>query len=653
MNSRLKSLPMKIFIEATKKVIEDTDQEKLITLWGGKVIYANLKDSNFRLRIKDNKTVFLFGNVFYFIRDDGEIRLIDSKSTRYLEKIFTEYNLKEAISRLEGQYIGLYIDHINNSFHIFSDRYARVDAFYAYDDNAFYFSTHLNFIFQRLRPEYDQKMLAHFFSVYGWYTPKGFTIYKNIKRLRVGEILKISDSGLHSEIMEFIPLEIENYSDKDLDKYYDILRDSIISRANLNGKSWISSSSGWDSSIILGILVNEFGRKNVGMITGSMKYSKRTNIINKFEIAKINKIGKFFGIKPIVVDLDFKSTKAPLYWQRVLPYYKSKHIYAFSTYNFAKLSDGLNTSFGKGQIVFNGETSDSFHNFGFSQYMTFFHNNKTFSEYADKMNCYLYGPSFFTKVLGGNYQRDKVFQIFQKMMDRVEFQSLFNDKKEIVESYLFPFFYGSPRIPFAKNYANPLLTKKGQHLIYHFPFREYVPAVIRNLSAGNLYSWLIYLYHSFHSQGSTVNVHKSAMEYNQHQWRAPYNDYRLIEFLSKAPEKWGRGLDLNHTKYPLKWVAQNKIKFPYELLEMGPHSYLYDVIEGFSLGAEITYQSGVTDFFKESISRRDYREILSSEYFDFNYLDQLTKNFLNNNNAKGMDLNNLISLLTFVVTGWY
>jgi len=59
-----------------------------------------------------------------------------------------------------------------------------------------------------------------------------------------------------------------------------------------------------------------------------------------------------------------------------------------------------------------------------------------------------------------------------------------------------------------------------------------------------------------------VNVHKHSMELNGHAWRSPFNDYRLIEFLSKAPEKWGRGLDFNHVKYPLKWVAKNKIKFP-------------------------------------------------------------------------------------------
>ena len=269
------------------------------------------------------------------------------------------------------------------------------------------------------------------------------------------------------------------------------------------------------------------------------------------------------------------------------------------------------------------------------------------------MNCYLYGPSFFKKVLNGTAERDRVFQIFKKMMSSVEFETEWNSKEEIIASYLFPLFYGSPRIPFAKTYKNPCLIKRGQKVVYDFPYRDYMPDVVSSISEDNMYSWFIYLYHSFHSQGSTVNIQKHAMESNGHNWRSPFNDYRMIEFLSRAPEKWGRGLELNNTKYPLKWVAKNKIKFPYELLEEGPHSYLYDVIEGFSLFAEITYRSGVTEFFKETLKGRPYKDILTDEYFDMKYLDRLCAEYLEGKEVKGQDFNNLVSLITLCITGWY
>ena len=399
--------------------------------------------------------------------------------------------------------------------------------------------------------------------------------------------------------------------------------------------------------------MDELGPQNVGMLTGSMKYSEQTDVINSFEINKIKKIGEYYGIKPEIVDFDFKSSAAPHFWENVLPHFKSRHMYSYVTYNFAKLSSGLSDVAGKGQVVFNGETSDSFHNFGFSQFATFFHTQKSFTEYADKMNCYLYGPSFFKKVLDGVYKKDKVFQIFKKMLGGVEFVSELKHREDIIESYLFPFFYGSPRIPFANTHNCEALTENGKMSIFRFPYREYMPDVLSSISEKNIYSWLIYLYLSFHSQGSTVGVHKHAMDLGNHRARSPFNDYRMIEFLSKAPENWGRGLDLNNTKYPLKWVAKNKIKFPYELLNEGPHSYLYDVIEGFSLFAEITYRSGVTEFFKDAVKDKPYQDILNDEYFNIKYLDDLVVNFINGREVSGRDFNNLVSLITLCITGWY
>lgn len=643
---------MKFYLQSAKINFRDSGFEKVIAFDKEMALFANLESSDFCIDLQNGIKVYLYGDIFYHIKDDGNIKLIDSGSNKYLKSLFSKHHLKDIITHLEGQYAGIFVDEIRKKIRIFSDRYARHDIFYTVENNNFYCATDLDFIFDRVKPAYDQKMLAHLFSVYGWYTPKGTTIYSNVKQLKVGEIINFSASGFKSEIIEFKPHKIEDYSDEQLQSYYRMLRDSVVARANRNGKTWVSSSSGWDSSLLLGLLVNEFGAENVGMISGSMKYSEGTDVINKFEINKIKKIGAFYGIRPRIVDFDLKSKKASNYWQKFLPYYKSKHNYTYVTYNFATLSGGLNDIAGNDQVIFNGETSDSFHNFGFSQFATFFHTKKAFTEYADKMNCYLYGPSFFKKVIDGSYEKDKVFQIFKKMTG-VEFASGFRNKDEVIESYLFPFFHGSPRIPFAKTFVNPAFNAFGQKGIYKFPYREYMPQIIEELAENNMYSWFIYLYHSFHSQGSTVNIQKHAMEYHNHKWRSPFNDYRLIELLSKAPEKWGRGLEMNNTKYPLKWVAKNKIKFPYDLLDEGPHSYLYDIIEGFSLFAEITYRSGVTEFFKESLKGKEYKDILSDEYFDVKYLDRLSTDYLKGIEVTGQDFNNLVALITLSITGWY
>ncbi len=593
------------------------------------------------------------GISFYSIRDSGNIAGINDKNESTLKRLFSTIKLDDLLPRLEGQYVGLYVDETAGTVQIFSDRYARCDIFRASNGRQFYLSTDLDFIFRHVRPVYDQEMLAHLFCVYGWYTPKGLTIYKNVGQLRVGEILTLSGRGIDSRSIAFKPQPVHRGTVDDLENYFEALRDSVMTRACGREEIWVSSSSGWDSSILLGLLVKELGPRRVRMLTGSMKYSTGTAVINRYEMEKIKAIGRFYGIKPTVVDLDFKSTGAPAYWEKIAPFFKSRHVYTYTIFNFSRLSDGLEKIAGKGQVIFNGETSDSFHNFGFSQFVTFFHTKKAFTEYGDKMNCYLYGPSFFKKVLEGDFERDKVYQIFQKMAGNTSFTSGIRDRQARVESYLFPFFYGSPRIPFARTYENALLSEKGRTAVYRFPFRRYMPEILTDMNEKTLYSWLIYLYHSFHSQGSTVSIQKHAMEMNEHHWRSPFNDYRVIDALSQAPEEWGRGLELNHTKYPLKWVAQNKIPFPYETLEEGPHSYLYDVIEGFSLLAEVTYRSGMTGYFRDSLRNRPYRDILDDAYFDLPYMDDLVARFVNGKEVPGKDFNNLVSLITLCSTGWY
>jgi len=604
-------------------------------------------ENSFVLELSKGKKVILFGAFFYFI-DKKKSKPIVNNDSQVLKKLFNDHSLADLIPKLEGQYVGMLIDSVKEQVQLFSDRYARLDLYYSLSQNKLLIATELDFIFKHTQPQYDQKMLVHFFSVYGNYVPKGHTLYQNVKRLKIGEILTFKKGAITSEVISFVPQKIEEYQDKKLEDYYQILKNSIHSRINNKNDVWVSSSSGWDSSIILGMLVDELGPKKVNMITGSMKYSKQAEIINQFELDKIKSIGKFYGIKPKIVSLDYESEDALKDYQRLQSFYRSKHLYSFTVFNFSRIAEGLPS---KGVTIFNGETSDSFHNFGFSQFVTFFHTIKSFTEYGDKMNNYLYSPHFFQKIIKGDYEKDKVFQIFQKMMPGVNFENNFKNKEDLLERYLFPLFYGGPRVPFVKTEVNPLLTSKAQKKILTFPFREFQPQALNSLNQDNLYSWFIHLYHHFHSQGSTVNAHKYPLEKNGHSWRMPFNDYQMIDFLSKAPESWGRGLDFNHTKHPLKWVAQNKIKFPYELLQKGPHSYLYDVIEGFSLQAEIVYRSHLAGYFKKVLAEKPYKKILDPEYFDLTYLDNMVNDYVSGKEVK--DLNNLVSLVNLCTVGWY
>ncbi len=614
---------------------------------GGRELFADLTEAR-STEVAPGVTVHLWGDLFYEITDGG-VRMLRGASGEVACGLFAG-DLAAAVSRVEGTYVGLRCDAAAGTAELFSDRYAREDLFTC-TDGGFHAADSLEFIFKRVRPAYDQKMIAHLFTVYGWYTPKGATIYSNVGQLRVGEVLMLTADAVSSRAVPFEPARTEDLGEAGLEAYYEALRDSVRARA-ADGKTWVSTSSGWDSSMCTAMLVSELGTENVGMMAGSMRYSPQTDVINKFEMDKIAAIGEFFGIEPEVVELDFVSPQAADTWEGLAPFFRGKHMYSFSTYNFAKLSEALLARSGGPQVFFNGETSDSFHNFGFSQFATFFHTVKSFTEYGDKMNSYLYGPTFFAKVLDGSYPRDRVLQIFEKMYG-LELRAPEGDALDVAEAYLYPLWYGGPRVPFAKTWANPALHAEGQQALYRYPFREYAPEALPVLTPETLYASYIHLYHSLHSQGSTVNVQKHAATMSGHAWRSPFNDYRVIDVLSRAPESWGRGLDFNHTKHPLKWVAANKLRFPYELLETGPHSYLYDVVEGFSLFAEIVYRSGVTPMFRETLAARPYRELIDGSYIDLEYLDRLVDDFLAGREADGADFNNLVTLITLCVTGWY
>ncbi len=622
-------------------------------LSAGRSVYMNIEEAAYVLKFKNDRVIYIFGQVFYIWNktNDTVKKVI---SVKQLSAIFDAQPLNDVIAGVEGQYIGVEVDGRKGAVRFFSDRYAREDSFYTAVDGNFYLGADLDLIFKYIAPQYDQRMLAHLFSVYGWYTPKGLTIYKNVFQLKVGETLTVSNKGVTSAVMDFKPLPIKDYGEKDLQRYYQTLSDSIETRLPRNKKDvWVSSSSGWDSSVILGMLVDKLGSKRVKMMTGSMQYSGKTGLINRFEIDKIKAIGGFYGIKPNTVNLDFKNKSAIGFWKKITPNMKSKQMYSLTGFNFSRIAHAIADIDGQDQVVFNGETSDSFHNFGFSQFATFFHTVKSFTEYGDKMNCYLYGPTFFKKVINGEHEKDKVFQIFTKMMPSVTFDNQWPNRAKQLESYLLPLFYGGPRVPFARTMDNPILNQAAAQSITTFPFGEYMPQIIKGMNDKNMYSWIIYMYASLHAQGSTVGMQKHAMHASGHEWRAVFNDYRVIDLLSSAPESWGRGLDFNHTKYPLKWAAKNKIKFPYELLEQGPHSYLYDVMEGFSLIAEIMYRSGFTGYYKEILQTRGYRQIFDGAYFNMPYMDRLVDDYLSGKEAKGSDFNNLFTLITLTSVGLY
>ena len=120
-------------------------------------------------------------------------------------------------------------------------------------------------------------------------------------------------------------------------------------------------------------------------------------------------------------------------------------------------------------------------------------------------------------------------------------------------------------------------------------------------------------------------------------------DKNLVDLVSVMPEKFGRGLELNNTKFPLKWILKNKLDYPYEYQE-GPHSYNYDIDRSFSHTNEVLYGSALKPIFKKALKKSFLINSLDKKVFNVNYIKYLINGYFKNKVFSGQELADLFSI---------
>ena len=130
----------------------------------------------------------------------------------------------------------------------------------------------------------DQNALAQMLTIYGGRPLKKHTLHKNLKRLGVNERLMLNNDNLSIIEREFIPHETFPKDDATkLEEYTDIFVEAVRARASEN-QNIVFLSSGWDSTSILATLCHLYETSKIECIIGRMKYSKRSEVINQFEL---------------------------------------------------------------------------------------------------------------------------------------------------------------------------------------------------------------------------------------------------------------------------------------------------------------------------------------------------------------------------------
>lgn len=558
--------------------------------------------------------------------------------------------LDSVIDNVEGRY-AIAVVGPEGEAELSGDSFAQMDLYYQRCDGATVIGTDLSLLpVSQGGAPFDQAALAHALSVFSWRPPKRHTFYDGVRRLGVGERFVANAGRVEIAQRSFVPVASGDFGPRELDEYARTFLEAIEARGSGHGNV-VYLSSGWDSTAILACLVKIFGARKVRAVTGRAIYSERSGVINQVEIDRALAVGRYYGVPIDIVDIDYRSA-GPEEFVALRPTLQAHNICGLGGLNHWLLARHVAATTSGGEAIFAGEISDGAHNLGFSQFLSIFHSSYEFREYSDKMASYLYGPSFMEHFVGGRGQDDLIYQIFRNRAGSAQFDDLAKSPEARRRQLLASFFLRGNRLPLWSLQNTRFLTKHGREQYGDQMESAYLKLAAEAVTPATLYSWYLHLYNSFHWQGSTVATLALTAELHGLPLEMPFWDSRLQAFLSSMPESFGRGLDLNPTKYPLKWMLKHRVDYPYHL-QIGPHSYLYDVDPQFSLAAETVYASAFASHLANVLKSRPYRKMLSPDWFDLGHFDAIVDRYLAGTQVGGGELNDLTLLCWLSAVGAY
>ncbi len=547
-------------------------------------------------------------------------------------------------SEIEGDFISIKVINDKN-IEIKTDLNSRTDVYFVNDDRLKIFSNDLDLIktFSGISLEINQVSLAHSLSLYGSRPDKKSTLYTRIRRLGYRESLLLKDSSLNVKTnIPNLPKTITHYNELDvLNSYSETFIEALRKRASTE-RNVIFFSSGWDSTSIAIGLANIVDRKNIKCVIGEMKYSVKSGIANKFEIERAKKICRHLNLDLEIIKFDY-SKELPSNIDGIINFLRSNQLASLTSVNHFVLSQAAYDLSGAHTRVFAGEMSDGAHNLGFSQFASLFHPNSIdFREYSDKMRSYLFGPSFLEFATKDSINLDPVWKLISSTIP-LTFDIPADSIESRIKQFLISFFLRNQRVPFSPRSSLKLLTFLGAKLHEELLSEKYFSDLERYFQIEYLYSLYLHLYNSFHWQASTVNSIEISGRYFNLESVNPFHDTELIHLLQRMPESFGRGLELKPTKYPIKWMIQNKYNYNMKLNE-GYHSYLYDVDPNFSHSAEILFRSSFTQLFKDNLNSQSFTDKLDEDVFETQYILTLIKRYLNREEIHQSEISDLMSI---------
>ncbi len=556
-------------------------------------------------------TFFLEGEVYYHTAN-GKPKLLKGPLRKAQVENLCREDPHDFMAHVEGMYIALKVDTKRHTASLFCDALNRRQLFYRLRAGALFASTNLDRLVGDGHAGYDQHSLYSYLLV--GYSPIRSTFYKGIKRLGSDEVLTLSRTGVESAVRAVVEPVVQ-YDRGYLDVYESILTNAVESRASA-GHNVVMSSGGWDSTALLCLLAKNHEPRNLTSVVYEVILGDGKSF-NVYEVDKVKRISRLYGVKTETASIDYGNKKLIDYWERSLATLRQNHVYFFL--HPLALSDRAAAA-AYGGSVFNGEASDSIHNFGFSQFVSVSWKNFALRAYADKGKSYLYGPTFLSKLQDGSFRSDEVFRFFREYYgpDVVRDDHL-SGARSRVAAYLTSFALSYQRVPLAawQNLNVSMPRFRDQYAAWLN--REYLRDIASNIEPSNIYYYLLQLYRAFHFQSAQIAANQVGLGRRGLSCKMPFLDLQMLRFMYAMPESWGRGLELRPTKYPLRWLATERWNMPNDILtEKGPHSYIAEADPRWSysggkwtIQCEVLYRSVFSKYFKATL-----REFNVSDWFD-------------------------------------
>lgn len=586
--------------------------------------YSIFSDDKLKIFKIKNQVIIIDGRIFGYYNRDKFINLNQNKLGNYL-------NNKNLFKNLDGDYCIIKIS--KDKIHFNIDNKGSYDLFYTNNKKSISFSNNFKLIkdLNHNNLTFDNFAILNAISSVSKRPPLKSTIFNEIKRIDLDQEIIIKNDKIKILSKKIKPKKIkEIISEKAfLENYEKELRE--YSKVGTKKNKILFMSSGWDSLTILKLLIDKYGKKRVKPVIAKLNFSKSSKIFNKYEIDKAKKICAHFNIKLNIITINYDNISN--YFDHLKKISSKKML----TNTFAYFLHYNLIRFGKKKFgasdFYSGEISDGAHNFGFSQYVSLIDNeNNGYREYADKMMCYLFGPTFFKKVINGSYLDDVIFKSLKNKLN-IQTKKISQNKKKIFQNFMQSMFLTSKRFPMNNEFSD-FLNKKSVKK-YLSVFNESYLKNINFTDQRQIYASYIYLYNKFHWQGSTVrSAYHISKEFNSNFINIFWNQ-NTQKTLSEMPESMGRGLELKDTKYPEKQILRKSIDV--NKLNIGPHSYLSDTSNA-NPYHEVIFKSKFRKIITETFKEYNPIKLLDKNYFNHKFIKKLIFDFKNKKKSNSPEM---------------